>query len=419
MLYQNIRIDTRVAMNIQTLGHIGEAKARGESEAPPALVLGSGLTALGVVRSLGWAGIPAYAVSERLGFVGASRWCHRPKTRLPRYAPLKPYLDRLPFDSGVIFACSDDWVQAVAELDNDTASRFRCSQASPVTLARLLDKAELAELLRQENVPHPQTRTIKTEEDITSLADSEIAGYFLKPRDSQAFSAHYRVKAFTISSREEAISRLQQLVTDKIAVILQEYIPGPPTNHYFIDGFVDRQGTICASFARQRLRMYPPDFGNSSLMRSIPVEQIAPAMNSLSSLIASTNYRGIFAAEFKFDDRDQQFKLLEINVRPWWFIEFMTYCGINVCRMAYDDALEREVRPANEYTVGETCIYAALDLSTSLRRRRVDGFNPFVWTKVVLAAKQAVWQWSDPWPSLAAIGLGVREKLARIFLGRR
>ncbi len=408
-----------MTIRTQTVGHIQGTKAQGEIEAPPAFVLGSGLTVLGVIRSLGRAGIRAYAVSEQLGFVSTSRWCHRPQIRLPRYAPLKPFLDSFPSDSGVIFPCSDEWVSAVSELDDDTASRFRCSQASPATLTRFLDKAEFANLLQQENIPHPQTHMIKSEEDIVSLAGSDITGFFLKPRDSQAFYSRYRVKAFTVSSPEEAISRLRQLVDDEIEVVLQEYIPGPPTNHYFIDGFVDRHGLICALFARQRLRMYPPKFGNSSLMRSIPLEQVAPAMSSLASLLAKAAYRGIFSAEFKFDDRDQRFKLLEVNVRPWWFIEFMTNCGINVCRMAYDDALENNVQPADGYSLGETCIYATQDLNTALRRMRVDGFNPFLWTKTALTAHPVMWQWSDPLPTLAEFGLNVRKNMARIFLGGR
>ena len=51
-------------------------------------------------------------------------------------------------------------------------------------------------------------------------------------------------------------------------VMLQEYIPGPPTCHYMVEGFVDRIGRPVARFVRQRLRMFPPDFGDSTYNRA-------------------------------------------------------------------------------------------------------------------------------------------------------
>jgi len=47
----------------------------------------------------------------------------------------------------------------------------------------------------------------------------------------------------------------------------------------------------------------------------------------------------VFSAEFKFDERDGLFKILEVNARPWWYVDFAARCGVDVCRMAYRDAL--------------------------------------------------------------------------------
>ena len=76
--------------------------------------------------------------------------------------------------------------------------------------------------------------------------------------------------------------------------------------------------------------------------------------------------RGIFDAEFKYDHRDGQLKILEINARPWWFVEFATRCGVDLCRMAYMDALELPVTPANEYEVGRCCIHMNYDLAAHM-----------------------------------------------------
>ena len=66
----------------------------------------------------------------------------------------------------------------------------------------------------------------------------------------------------------------------------------------------------------------------------------------------SISYRGIFSAEFKYDARDRQFKLIEINARPWWYVEFAALCGVDVCRLAYQDATGRTVSQIGDYTIG-------------------------------------------------------------------
>ena len=51
-----------------------------------------------------------------------------------------------------------------------------------------------------------------------------------------------------------------------IGVPAQEYIPGPPDQSYFVDGFADCTGEIRALFSRRRVRMFPADHGNSTFM---------------------------------------------------------------------------------------------------------------------------------------------------------
>ncbi len=384
----------------------------------PALVLGSGITALGVIRGLGQVGIPTYCASRELDYVAASRWCTRTPAALERYAELGPFLEQLPFERAVVFACSDDWVMAMSELQGELAERFPISQAPHDTLEILLDKGLLASTLREHRIPHPHTATLKSENDLADLCTDHMGEYFLKPRDSQAFSARYRVKAFHVTSREEALARFRQISADGLEVLLQEYIPGPPTNHYFIDGFTDCNGRICTRFARQRVRMYPLRFGNSTYMTTVSLSAVQAASDSLDLLLKALKYRGMFSAEFKLDPRDNEFRLLEVNVRPWWYIEFAELCGLHVCEMAYRDSLGLETGTNETYEVGTNYIFAHLDLSTSLRLFRKGEMDLFSWLQSWLDARHALFQWSDPLPALVFLAGQIREKLASMFFSK-
>jgi predicted ATP-grasp superfamily ATP-dependent carboligase len=146
--------------------------------------------------------------------------------------------------------------------------------------------------------------------------------------------------------------------------------------------------------------MFPVDFGNSTLMVSVPLEEVAPAVESLRVLLPDLEYRGVFSAEFKRDERDGLFKLLEVNVRPWWFVEFAAMSGVDVCTMAYRDALGLDVDPVFDYRTGRRHMMFSQHLR-ALWNLRAEGKLTFRdWMRQSRGASDAVFRWSDPMPGL-------------------
>ncbi len=131
-------------------------------------------------------------------------------------------------------------------------------------------------------MPHPRTHLIESLVRLASLPASDFQGAILKPLSSVDFSSKYGVKGFVVDSQNQALRLMADL---EFPIMLQEFIPGPPTAGYFLDGFVDRTGKICGMFARQRLRMSPPKLGNSTLMVSVRLDEVAEAEKSLTRLL--------------------------------------------------------------------------------------------------------------------------------------
>lgn len=199
-------------------------------------------------------------------------------------------------------------------------------------------------------------------------------------------------------------------------MMLQEYIPGPPSAHYFVDGFVDRRGQVCARFARRRLRMYPLDFGNSSFHVSIALQEVKEAVESVDRLLAVLRYRGIFSAEFKFDQRDGLFKILEVNARPWWYVEFAARSGVDVCSLAYRDALGLSVDPVADYQIRRRCVHVPLDLAAYRFLRRQGQLRLWPVLRSWVRADHPVFCWSDPVPGLARFLAATGEFLRRLVM---
>lgn len=355
----------------------------------PAIVLGRGPTGLGMLRSLVIAGIPTYIACPEDDLATRSRWYRPVPTRLDRAGATRiasssisstwngdigpgslEALRGTPFQQAVVIPGADDAALWLADLPaTDLAQRFRVSSSSRQTLQILQDKTRFAAHLAQVGIPHPRTFEVATGDDIAKIPFAELDRVFIKPADSQRFSAATDRKGIWADGRDAFEAAWTRLDAQGFKLIAQEYVPGGSSDHYFIDGFRDRNGNLTGLFARRRLRIHPPDFGNSSYCESIALSDVGSAADDLGRLLAGLDYRGIFSAEFKRDARDGVFRILEVNTRAWWYVEFAAHCGINVCAMAYDDALERPVAMATDsYPVGAGCVNLAGDMKSALSR---------------------------------------------------
>lgn len=391
------------------------ARARGARV--PVLVLGNGITALGVQRILAEAGLPYFVVDRQDPFLTRSRRYRPLPTGTDPVDPsgLDPWLRELPLDTAVLLPCSDHWAMAAARLDPELEERFPASVAPADVLERFVDKALFDETLVELNIPHPWSRVVEVPDDLDVIPDGGFDAAFMKPRDSVRFFRTFGVKAFRAASRSELEARLVEVTSAGLGVIVQEYIPGPASNHYFVDGFRDRHGVIRAIFARQRLRMYPPQFGNSTFMRSVAPDTADGAVIQLDRLLAATGYRGIFSAEFKLDPRDGQFKLLEVNTRAWWYVEFAARCGVDTCSMSYRDALKRDVASVDTYSTGSSCVYPYPDFFACRAARRSGELTTGDWIRSWATATQPVFRWGDPWPAVAASAEILSGKAANLL----
>ena len=372
----------------------------------PAIIVAREQTGLGTLRSLQLAGIPAHVACPADDLIRRSRW-YRSVPGAERWdGSVGPdayaALAATSLPRAVVIPGRDDAVLWASDLPNGPlAERFLVSSSSRATLEILLDKSRFGAFLADTDVPHPRTFTIRSDADIAAIPFADLDRVFVKPADSQSFLRIMGVKGLWARNRAEFEAIWQRVADKNLGVIAQEYIPGGADDHYFIDGFRDRHGTMTGLFARRRVRIYPPDFGSSSYCVSIPMREVDAALPGLVELLTRLQYRGIFSAEFKRDARDGQFRILEVNARAWWYVEFATRCGVNVVEMAYRDALGLPTGSAPAgYVTGAGCVNLSNDLETVLPRRGA-ARTPF-W----LAFRQwsrghfNVFRWDDPMPGL-------------------
>ena len=380
----------------------------------PALVMGAGFTGLGALRAVRDAGVPVWSACPPGDLATYSRWFRR----LPG-APdwdgsttgVEQALAASGLEGAVLIPCADDiadWV-ACNTVNGKVMDRYFASTSGPATTRILQDKARFAEWIEGKDIASPRSFLVHDDSDFDHLPFEQLDRVFIKPIDSQTFSRITGRKGVWVESAQACRETWSQMQAQGHGMIVQEYVPGPVANHVFVDGFRDRNGRYPGLFARRRCRIHPPDFGNSTYCRSITLEEIEPVVSACMRLLDQLDYRGIFSAEFKQDERDGEYRILEVNTRAWWYVEFAARCGVNVCGMAWRDAQSLPVEAVRRYRVGKGCVNWIEDANALKHARESFTTALLDWP----GAYEHVYRWDDPRPAIHRISGQLRRSLAR------
>jgi predicted ATP-grasp superfamily ATP-dependent carboligase len=116
--------------------------------------------------------------------------------------------------------------------------------------------------------------------------------------------------------------------------VLQEVIPGPERNIFVAGLYVDAEGTVRSLFTARKARQYPPMYGSASYMEACWAEEIAELSIDL---VGKLGYAGICGTEFKWEARDERWKLIELNPRPTLWYALTRAAGVDVVWDAHCD----------------------------------------------------------------------------------
>lgn len=339
-----------------------------------AIVVGGGdITGLGAVRALGREGIEVYYIDDKKSIAASSKYCKKyfissklseSEEQLKRI--LLKIKEQLP-EKAVLFPASDLYALRLSHMINNGLTGFYFPAPTPDVFESLIDKKKFYQSFGKDSTFIAKTRFPENIDSVESLGKDLSYPVFIKPCLSHVFSKAFDKKGFLAHSNSQLIQYCNKAFTSGIEVMLQEVILGYPTNGVFIDGYMDRKNNVKVLFARQRLRMWPLDFGNSTLCVSIPISQLESLKSRLIQYLKSINYSGIFSAEFKKDTRDNCFKLIEINSRTsGWFNTLSAKCGANIMLTAYLDAIGQEFKLLDSYEANVKLMLMIDDAKASL-----------------------------------------------------
>lgn len=329
---------------------------------PGAIVMGGDCGALGVIRGLGRAGIPAFFLEGRNPLASYSRYTTRhlawPGAQHPDAVSwLKGLAERHNLHGWILLPGADEEVRLVAQHREELKSTFQLCTPDWETVRWFADKALTYQKAAELKIDHPRTWQIA---DARELAGADlIFPLILKPAIKSGDNALVQSKVWRVGDRET----LNRVLGDAVAMagqaglIVQELIPGDGSTQ-FSYAAVCQDGRPVLSMVAQRLRQYPVDYGTGTFVETVDNEAVEA---SAERLLKAVGYNGPVEMEFKRDERNGSFKLLDVNPRLWTWNSLGNIAGVDfpltIWRVAQGESL-----PRMRARAGASWMYLSRDL---------------------------------------------------------
>ncbi len=322
---------------------------------PIALVLGCYITGLGTIRELGRKGIPVIGLDDSKNQIGFySRYCKAVNTPKPfseenKYIDLLKNIGDLLNCKGVLIPSSDIEALAILKHRNELEKYYNFIMSDLSTSEKFINKSIFYKTLQRLDIKHPKTYYVKDEIELLEISKNIKYPCIIKPALSYYFRLDFNTKLFPVKSKNELLSKWKKIKLKNHEVFIQEIIPGEVNNMFGLNAYYKKNSNSSNNFFMyQRIREWPHEFGNGSLIKRVHIPELVEVINRL---VKNIGYYGLIDAEFKRDCRDGSYKLIEINARSWMQNSFPGAYGFKISYWAYMDAIGKHV----EYKKEDIC----------------------------------------------------------------
>ena len=322
----------------------------------------------------------------------------------------------------VLLATGDQRTLLVDRFRERLSQYYRIPQPRIGAIARLYSKRSLFELCRQCGVPTPETYFPVSAEQVARYAASMRFPVVLKAIDPDRLmrrTGRRMAVANTVPELLDLFAALDEPGFSNLA--LQEFIIGNATDRWVISAYFDAESECRFSLTGQKLRQVPVTGGVTTYGMCTPCEAMVA---SISEVARAAGYHGMIDADYCFDSRDGQWKLLDVNPRAGAnFRLCVDRNGLDVVRSQYLELTGQpipEVRPdwGRRWVVEDKDYFACRDMAKQGAGRGEADW----WRTLWQASERGYFSGDDLRPGIrfsAELGKRAFRSLGRRLLGKR
>ncbi len=379
---------------------------------------------LGVIRSLGRAGVPVYGVHEdRLAPAAGSRYLRARCYWRPSPAHAERVLAGLSRIAGfigrpaVLITTDDAGAIFLAEHGAELRRLFLFPDPPRDLPRRLAGKFSLHQICRDLGMPSP--RTALPESAAAARDFASMTGFPVVAKLTAPWNAPRGLRSTQLVHDRPALDRAREMcVRAGAGLMLQEFIPGGAGHDWFFHGYCDANADCRPAFTGVKERSYPPRAGLTSFGRSAANDRLRA---EVVALLARLRYRGLLDLDIRLDTRDGRYHLLDFNPRLGaQFRVFRDAAGTDVALAAYLDLTSQPI-PASAQVDGRRFVVENYDPISALASWRAGELDPWSWFSSVRDADELAWFARDdlrPF-GLMCVRMGWRAVSRRFTSSRR
>lgn len=370
-----------------------------------AVVIGGNYRSLGVVRSLGRHGIPAWVLKDEHRIASASRYaCHSECWPASSEVEQRNYLlelgNRHQLDGWALFPTTDESAALLARHHTALAEQFRLTTPKWEVMRWAYDKRLTYRLAADLQIDHPWTWYPTSREAVEQLECTYPV--ILKPAIKESINRLTIDKAWSITDHQSLLTRYDQAceLVEPSVIMVQEMIPGNGESQFSYAALcVD--GRPLVSLVARRTRQYPLDFGRAStFVETVDQPEVAHLARRL---LAAMEYTGLVEVEFKQDPRDGRFKLLDVNARVWGWHTLGRRAGLDfpylTWKFIHGDAIS-----ATRARPGVRWVRLSTDIPSAILAIRSGGLTPRSYLRSFQGPIEfAIFATDDPIPALVEV----------------
>lgn len=319
----------------------------------PAIVLSSHTIGLGVIRALGSKGVPIkvfYYEKKDMGYVSkyVEERIYTPHPEKDEEGYINLLIEHSKRFGKSLLIPADDSTLLVVSRHKDLLEKYFIVAITEWSITeRFINKKFTYALADSVGVPSPKTMVPQSLEDVENYGKDIAYPCVVKPCISHHFYNIFREKLIRVENFSQMVSAYNQATEAGLEVMLQEYIPGDDLhsvnyNSYFWNG------EPLVEFTANKLRQSPSGFGVPSVVVSKNMPEIIEAAREI---LKAMGFYGYSCTEFKKDDRDGLYKLMEVNGRYNRSVLLSVRCGINFPWIQYKHLVRSELPSANSFKV--------------------------------------------------------------------
>jgi predicted ATP-grasp superfamily ATP-dependent carboligase len=221
-----------------------------------------------------------------------------------------------------------------------------------------------------------------------------------------------------INDYEELCSWYDILSKHNNEIIISEIVPGPDENLYYAPSYRTRDGKYLGIFVGQKVRVTPVHFGSASYVELCKRSELELLTKQI---LDKLNYVGLSGIEYKYDETDKKYKLIEINARYGLWDCLGEAIGIDLAYIAYCDVLGMKNglkvvdQPEDKKKIAWLSFERDIDAFRGYKRE--NDIQIVSWLKTLTNVKKySIFDMWDLKPYLSRVRMNFFDKYGRYFL---